>query len=306
MPTKVLQMRFATDQKSWWRGQWVASASVLIFIVAPVSLATAQQAVVQDLCASAGWISALSTPAAIAPAPTLNVEPPPVRLTPAPDSAEPDIEPVSVESIPTPISIDPAEIGKINRCVNPSPIGVRYNPELTAKVRRQYEGQLVHAKDATKEKVISNVVLSARVDVTTPPSTSYYRNDGPTFISLTGGITNDNPFPLSGVSIRCDYTDARDVPQSFEFPFRYTLAAGGYIPYQDKVINALPPRSVVNEISCKVETAEIWQNTDVIQYLNAPLNPDVKPSSDTSQQSLNGGSRTVRRKQSSQNAVRWR
>jgi hypothetical protein len=305
MPTKVLQMRFATDQKSWWRGQWVASASVLIFLVAPVSLANAQQVVVRDLCASAGWISAPSTPAAIAPAPALNaVEPPPVTLTPAPDSAESDIKPVSVESIPATISVDPTEIEKIKRCVNPSPIGVRYNPELTAKVRRQYEDQLVYAKDAAKEKVVSNVILNVRVDITTPPSTSYYRNDGPTFISLSGGMTNNNLFPLSSVSIRCDYTDARDVPQSFEFPFRYTLAAGGYIPYQDKIINALPPRSVVNEISCNIETAEIWQNTDVIQYLNAPLNPDVGRSSDKKQQSLNGGSRAVRRKQSSPNIVR--
>jgi hypothetical protein len=217
-------MRFATDQKSWWRGQWVASASVLIFLVAPVSFATAQQAVVRDLCASAGWISPPSP--AIAPVPALNaVEPPPVTLIPAPDSAEPDIEPVSVESIPAPISVDPTEIGKINRCINPSPIGVRYNPELTAKVRRQYEDQLVYAKDATKEKVVSNVILSARVDITTPPSTSYYRNDGPTFISLTGGIKNNNPFPLSSVSLRCDYRDAREVPQSFEIPFRYSLAS---------------------------------------------------------------------------------
>src|SRR5262245_37326736 len=299
MPTKVLQMRFATDQKSWWRGQWVASASILIFIVAPVSLATAQQAVVRDLCASAGWISA--PPTASTPAPNVvEANAPPV--TPTPDSAEP----FSVESIPDPISVDPTEIAKINRCVNPSPIGVRYNPELTAKVRRQYEDQLVYAKEATKEKVVSNVILSARVNISTTPSHSYYRDDVPTFISLSGGITNDNPFPLSSVSIRCDYRDARDVPQSFGFPFRYTLAAGSYIPYQDKVINALPPRSVVNEISCKVETAEIWQNTDVIQYLNAPLNPDVKPSSDTRQQSLNGGSRTVRRKQSSQKTVRSR
>ena len=163
-------------KNSGWRGQWAASASVLIFILAPVSLATAQQAVVRDLCASARWISAPSTPAAIAPTPALNaVEPNPrsVPPTPAPDSAEPDVEPISVESIPAPISVDPREIAKINRCVNPSPIGVRYNPELTAKVRRQYEDDLVNAKDATKEKVVSNVILSARVDVTTPPSTSY-------------------------------------------------------------------------------------------------------------------------------------
>jgi hypothetical protein len=309
MPTKVLQMRFATGQKFWWRGQWTASASVLMFILAPVSLAAAQQAVVRDLCASAAWLSAPPTPAAIAPTPALNSvgsNPPPVTPTPAPDSAEPDVEPISVEPIPAPIAVDPIEIAKINRCVNPSPFGVRYNPELTAKVRHQYEDQLVYAKDATKEKVVSNVILSARIDITTPPSTSYYRNDGPTFISLTGGITNNNPFPLSSVSVRCDYRDARDVPQSFEFPFRHTLAAGGYIPYQDTVINALPPRSSVNEISCTVETAEIWQNTDVIQYLNAPLNPNVGPSSDKNQQSLHGGSQTLRRKQSSPNTVRWR
>jgi hypothetical protein len=38
----------------------------------------------------------------------------------------------------------------------------------------------------------------------------------------------------------------------------------------------LPPHSVVNGISCKVETAEIWQSTDGIQYLNAPLNPSLE------------------------------
>src|SRR5262249_17841852 len=155
----------------------------------------------------AGWISAPPTAALIAstPAPNAAAEANAPPVAPTPDSVEPDVEPFSVESIPDPISVDPTEIAKINRCVNPSPIGVRYNPELTAKVRRQYEDQLVHAKGATKEKVISNVILSARIDITTPPPNSYYRDDGPTFISLSGGITNDNPFPLSGVSIRCDY-----------------------------------------------------------------------------------------------------
>jgi hypothetical protein len=179
---------------------------------------------------------------------------------------------------PCPILVEPTEIAKIARCVHPSPIGVRYNPELTAKVRRQYEDALIYAKGATNEKVVSNVVLSANVDITTPQPISYYginRNDDPIFISVTGEITNNNPFPLSSVNIRCDYKDARGVPQSFEFPFLYTLGAGSYIRYQNKVINALPPHSVVSDISCQVTTAEIWQNTDVIQYLNAPLNPDL-------------------------------
>jgi hypothetical protein len=171
------------------------------------------------------------------------------------------------------------EIAKIVRCVHPSPIGVRYNPELAAKIRRQYEDSLLYAKAVTRDAVVSNVTLSAIVDVTTPPPNhDGDRIDGPIFISLTGGITNNNRFPLSSVSIRCDYRDARGVPQSFEFPFRYTLGAGAYISYQDTVINALPPHSVINDISCKVGMAEVWQNTDVIQYLNAPLNPDLAPS----------------------------
>src|SRR5262249_16793323 len=309
MPTKVLQMLFATDQKCRWRGQWHASASVLIFILASASLAIAQTAVVRDLCASGAWISASPSPGAIVQNPTLNaVEPSPVPVTPspAPHSADPDAEPLSVDSISAPTSVDPTEITKINRCVNPSPIGVRYNPELTAKVRRQYADQLVYAKDATKEKVVANVLLGAKVDVTTPPSTFYYRNDGPTFISLTGRITINNPFPLTSVTIRCHFKDARDLAQSFEFPFRYTLAAGGLIPYQDKIINALPPHSVVSEISCNVETAEIWQNTDPIQYLSAPFNPDVGRSSEKNRQSLNGESRTSKRKPSSSNIVRSR
>jgi hypothetical protein len=236
------------DQKFWRRRHFTASAAISIFILATVSVATAQQAVVRDLCSSARWIPAAPAPAAIAPTPSPN-------------------------------SVAPIEIAKIDRCVYPSPFGVVYNPELTAKVRRQYEDSLIYAKDITREAVVSNVILSASVDVTTPPIFYYRegnRNDGPTFISLTGGITNNNPFPLSSISIRCDYSDALGEPQSFEFQFPHTLGpVGGHISYQAKAINELPPRSVVNEISCKVETAEVWERTDTIQYLNAPLNPDL-------------------------------
>ena len=275
---EVLQMRFATDQKFWQRGQCAASGSVLLFILAPVSFATAQQAVVRDLCSSARWISAEPTALPIAPAPARDSVAQSTSVQPNPASNRNP----KLRLPPAPISVDPIEIAKNDRCVHPSPIGVRYNPQLTAKVRRQYEDDLINAKGATKETVVSNVILSASTDVTKPLPISYDRdgdrNDGPTFISISGRITNNNPFPLSSVSIRCDYRDARGVSQSFEFPFRYTLGAGGYIPYQDKVINVLPPHSAVNDISCGVQTAEIWQNTDVIQYLNAPLNPELRPS----------------------------
>jgi hypothetical protein len=51
-------------------------------------------------------------------------------------------------------------------------------------------------------------------------------------------------------------------------------ALRGSIPYQDKVINELPPRSMVREISSTPKTVEIWQNTDDVQSLNArPCQP---------------------------------
>jgi hypothetical protein len=156
-------------------------------------------------------------------------------------------------------------------CVLPSPIGVVYNPKITADIRRQYENSLIAANGVTKEGVVSNVTLEASIDVTTPPRE---QNDGSIVISLTGGITNQNPFPLSSVTIQCDYLDAHGKPKSSVKLYPYILGPrSGYIPYQDEVIDVLPPHSVVTGISCNVETAEIWQSTDGIQYLNAPLNP---------------------------------
>jgi hypothetical protein len=288
LPTNVVQMQFAMGRKFWRRGPWAVTVSVL-FLLYPVSLATAQQAVVRDLCSSAKRIYVVPPiPATIAS--TLaphSTEPTPAPIAPNPSpevSVEPEVETDSAKPTPAPpILVEPTEIAKIARCVHASPIGVRYNPELTAKVRRQYEDELIYAKGATNEKVVSNVVLNTSVDITTPPPISYFgnfnQNDGPVFISLTGEITNNNPFPLSSVIIRCEYKDAHNVPQAFDFPFLYTLGAGSYVPYQNKVINALPPHSVVSDISCKVATAEIWQSADVIQYLNAPLNPDLGLSS---------------------------
>jgi hypothetical protein len=277
-------MQFATSQKFWRRGQWGLSASVLISILNPVSLANAQDAVVRDLCSSAKRIYVVPPiPAAVAPTPTPQSIKPiaaPVAPTQSPEgSEEPEVETEAAQPPTAAVFVEPTEVAKIARCVHPSPIGVRYNPELTAKIRRQYEDELIYAKGTTNEKVVSNVVLSASVDITTPPPSYLNQNDGPVFISVTGEITNNNPFPLSSVTIRCDYKDAHKLPQSFEFPFLYTLGAGSYVPYQNKVINALPPHSVISDISCKVATAEIWQNTDVIQYLNAPLDPDLGLSS---------------------------
>jgi len=253
-----MQSLLARDEKFWLRVQWAATVSFLILMLVPVSPAAAQKAVVRDLCTSLA----------------------------ATHVAVPDV-------------------ATIDRCTLRAPSGARYNPEIETKIRRQYEESLVFANHVTKEKLVSNVILNATTDVTTPPPIFYYRegdrvpyatydatepcvqarqraggrciqNDGEIIISLTGDLTNKNPFPVSSVTIQCDYRDVVDLPQSVTIQFPYTLVPeGGHITYQDKVVGVLKPHSVVNDISCKVETAEIWQNTDNIQYLNAPLNPPL-------------------------------
>jgi hypothetical protein len=244
-----------SDEKVWLQIRCAATISFLILVLAPLSPATAQRAVVRDLCSlGATHVAAAAT---------------------------------------------------LDRCVLPSPNGVRYNPKIDAEVRRQYEESLAFANDVTKENVVANVILNATPEVTTPPPVSYYRqgdsapyatydtlepcvrarlqaggrcmqHDGEIIISLTGNITNNNRFPVNSVTIQCDYRDIDDLPQSATKQSPYTLAPeGGRVTYQDQVIEVLKPHSVVNDISCKVTAAVIWQNTDSIQYLNAPLNPPL-------------------------------
>ena len=252
-------------------------------MLAPVSLATAQQVVVRDVCSRMAAHHAPIFVEAPGGSPSDDVAEPEANKSESPgdgDVAEPDADKPEATTIET--NTDAAKNGtpslvgaaRVLGCVLPSPIGVVYSPKLTADIHRQYENSLLAANGVTMEEVVSRVTLEASIDVTTPPRE---QNDGSIVISLTGGITNQNPFPLSSVTIQCDYRDARGKPKSSVKLYPYTLGPrSGYVPYQDEVIDVLPPHSVVNGISCKVETAAIWQSSDGIQYLNAPLNPSLE------------------------------
>ena len=276
-----MKRRLATDQKFW--RCWAASVSLLIVMLVPFSLATAQQVVVRDVCSRMAAHHAPIFVDAPGGSPSGDAAEPEANKAELPgdgDVAEP--EPDKPEAANIEADADAAKNGTLSLagaakalgCVLPSPIGVIYSPKLTADIHRQYENSLAAANGVTKEAVVSNVTLETSIDVTTPPRE---QNDGSIVISLTGGITNQNPFPLSSVTIQCNYRDAHGKPKSSVKLYPYTLGPrSGYIPYQDEVIDVLPPHSVVNGISCKIETAEIWQSTDGIQYLNAPLNPSLE------------------------------
>jgi len=271
-----MERRLATDQKFWRR--WAASVSFLILMLALVSLATAQQVVVRDVCSRMAAHHAPIFVEVPGGSPSGEVAEPEANKSELPgdgDVAEPEANKPEAANIEADTDAAKKNVSaRVLGCVLPSPIGVIYNPKMTADIRRQYENSLIAANGVTKEAVVSNVTLEASIDVTTPPRE---QNDGSIVISLTGGITNQNPFPLSSVTIQCDYLDAHGKPKSSVKLYPYTLGPrSGYIPYQDEVIDVLPPHSVVNGISCNVETAEIWQSTDGIQYLNAPLNPGLE------------------------------
>jgi hypothetical protein len=274
--------RLATDQKFWRR--WAASVSFLTLMLAPVSLASAQQVVVRDVCSRMAAHHApifVDAPGGSPSDDAAESEANKSDLPGGDEVAEPEADKPETANIEA--DADAAKknglpgvagAAKVLGCILPSPIGVVYNPKITADIRRQYENSLTAANGVTKEAMVSNVTLEASIDVTTPPRE---QNDGSIVISLTGGITNQNPFPLGSVTIQCDYRDAHGKPKSSVKLYPYTLGPrNGYIPYQDEVIDVLPPHSVVNGISCKVETAEIWQSTDGIQHLNAPLNPSLE------------------------------
>ena len=265
-----------------------------ILVLAPVSLASAQEVEVRDLCNP------------IEPIRVAKIEvdkPEPFKIEA--DKPEPpkikveksDAEKVAEEKQ----KFAPLEIVN-DRCVQPSPIGFYYPPKIDARIHRQYENSLVIAKRATNKAKLSHITLNVTIDVTTPPGFFYRQEDfvegrydtleqcmrarrqagnvgvcgpheGPIIISLTGGAVNRNEFPLSSVSLQCKYLGAHGVSKSIEVQFLDVLGMGGYIPYQDKIIAQLPPHSVVRNISCKAEAAEVWQRTDNIQTLNGPLNP---------------------------------
>ncbi len=159
---------------------------------------------------------------------------------------------------------------------------------------------LVNAAGVSPQLVASRVDLEARTEVTTPPPYLFYRTgdsvplaafasegeclqarqqvdnaaacekkDGSVFVSISGSITNRNQFPVSEVNIICEYVDAAGTRASVAQRYLYTLAPdGGTVPLLDHVVAELKPRSVVDDVSCTIGSATVWQKDDDIQYLS--------------------------------------
>jgi hypothetical protein len=295
-------MRLATKKTLGQRRKKLAAVGFLTCFFLPL-VAASQQVTVRDLCVSAARTPRFS--ASISPPGGSNQEENESdaigqETTLGPDTQE-DTRLYGQQFAPS------FEIKEIDRCVRPSPIGVRYSPQLTAMISREYEDSLIHAEGLKDDEVIKHVDLNVTVAMTTPSGIFYRDGDsvrggpyetmaqcsevkrqtgnvglcgtseGPVFVSLNGSIINQNPFPLGNASIECEYEDERLVRKSVTQQLDYTLAPnGGYVPLQDVVVGQLPSRAELKDVTCNVVAAKVWEKADGIQYLNAPLNPTFR------------------------------
>jgi hypothetical protein len=160
------------------------------------------------------------------------------------------------------------------------------NPKLTEKIFHRYEDSLVYAKDVTNTTAGARVKLSGGdfPNVTTPPrfysrdgQGPYYTlgqcmedvqniivgcitKDGPVLVSLNGGLTNENEFPVRSVNIQCVYRgvlapkfegDQRTIcePCQSEFQFQEIIGPKGSIPLLAGALSGLSQSLPVDELA---------------------------------------------------------
>jgi hypothetical protein len=276
---------------------WTTVAVIVSTLV--LSPCVSAQTVVRDLCSPRAEIRTITPPAGLA----IPIAHPDVAAIEIAPIAVAQISRAEFVRAEIPIADHPVaqiQIAAIDLCVRPSPTGIRYDPETAGRIRQQYINSLVNAGGVSPQAVAALVDLNVSAEVTTPPPYLYYRTgdrvpsaafpaeeecvqarqeadnagicekkDGSVFVSISGTITNKNPFPVSEVNIVCEYNDDQGARRSVTQRYLYTLAPdGGAVPVLDHVVAALEPQSVINDVSCGIESATVWQKDDDIQYLS--------------------------------------
>jgi len=281
-----------------WSERFTASIAVIVSTLAVIPSVAAETAV-RDLCSPRAEIRKATPPTEQA-IPIARPEVAAIEIAPIQVAQISRAEIVRAEAPVADHPVAQIQIATIDLCIHPSPTGIRYDPETAGRIRQQYVNSLVNAGGVSPQSVAALIDLNVSVEVTTPPAYLFYRTgdsvpsavfaaegeclqarqetdntgtcekkDGSVFISISGTITNKNQFPVSEVNIACEYTDARGASGSVTQRFLYTLAPdGGSVPVLDHVLAELPSQSVLNDVSCGIGSATVWQKDDDIQYLS--------------------------------------
>ena len=279
-------------------GRFAATVALIASALAQMPCASAETAV-RDLCSPRAEIRRAAPPTKQA----VQIARPEVAAIEIAAIQVVQVSRVEIVRGETPVADHPVaqiQIAAIDLCVHPSPTGIRYDPETAGRIRQQYVNSLVNANGVSPRSMASLIDLNVSAEVTTPPPYLFYRigdsvpsaafasegeclrarqevdnaasckkRDGSVFISISGSITNKNQFPVSEVNIVCEYVDAEGARGSVAQRYLYTLAPdGGSVPVLDHVVAELQPQSVINDVSCTIASATVWQKDDDIQYLS--------------------------------------
>jgi hypothetical protein len=164
------------------------------------------------------------------------------------EKAEPD--PSTEETEPPQPLISP-------RCPSPSPIGVRYIPEIRQQIEADYERKRPHDPTVDFQRQ-----AATKVDI------QIWRfgmsKAGAAYISAF--VTNRNDFALQQITLRCEYV-TKDGPKVFFYKLEEVIEPSSLGPatihYVDHYLGAAPLDA--NQADCTPNEVVLWSQGDDIQ-----------------------------------------
>jgi len=142
-------------------------------------------------------------------------------------------------------------------CPSPSPIGVRYAPDIRKAKEAEYESRRPRNPNAVflKQAASKVEVHIGRLGVS---------KSGGAFLSAF--VTNKNDFALRQITLRCDY-GTKDGPKVFSYQLSEVIEPASLGPatinYTDHHVGAAPANA--SDVDCKPDEVVVWSPGEDIQ-----------------------------------------
>jgi len=142
-------------------------------------------------------------------------------------------------------------------CLSPSPIGVRYAPDIRKEKEAEYELKRPRDPNAVflKQAASKVEVQLGRLGVS---------KSGDAFLSAF--ITNKNDFALQQITLRCDY-NTKDGPKVISYVLSEVIEPASLGPatinYTDHHVGTAPPNAI--DVNCQPDELVVWSPGEDIQ-----------------------------------------
>jgi hypothetical protein len=151
----------------------------------------------------------------------------------------------------------PPQVPMSLSCLSPSPIGVRYAPDIRKEKEAEYERKRPRdPNDVFLKQAASKVeVQLGRLGAS---------KSGNVFISAF--ITNKNDFALQQITLRCDY-NTKDGPKVISYVLSEVIEPASLGPatinYTDHHVGTAPPYAI--DVNCQPDELVLWSPGEDIQ-----------------------------------------